>query len=53
MMGNLKIEKLTFAQWINAEYGIVKRQYKEFSDRRKNILKEEYQKYLNESERDN
>lgn len=42
------MEKMTFYQWINCEYGIVKREYKELRDDLKMQLKMEYDKYLAE-----
>lgn len=50
VFGNRVVDKLTFFQWINVEYGIVKRQYKELIDREKQKLKKEYQDYLKETE---
>jgi len=47
---NRVIDKFTFYQWINIEYGIVKRQYKELTDNEKEKLKSEYQDYLKETE---
>ena len=50
VFGNRVIEKLTFYQWINVEYGIVKRQYKGLSDGEKTKLNEKYQEYLKETD---
>lgn len=44
------MKRFTFYQWINIEYGIVKRQYKELSDKEKTVLKNEYQEYLKNAE---
>ena len=46
--GDRMIEKLTFFQWINAEYGIVKRQYKGLRKSEKEQLNKEYKQYLAE-----
>ena len=39
---------LSFYQWINVEYGIVKRQFKELCDSDKDRLKREYKEYKKE-----
>lgn len=46
---NLTLNKFTFYQWLNFEYGIVKREYKELADSKKVVLKEKYQEYLKEA----
>ena len=48
--GNRVVEKLTFYQWINVEYGIVKRQYKELTDGEKRKLNENYKKYFEKND---
>lgn len=40
--------KMTFNNWINVEYGIVKRQYKELNQIDKRRLKKEYKEYQKE-----
>lgn len=40
--------KMTFNNWINVEYGIVKRQYKELNQIDKRRLKKEYKEYQRE-----
>lgn len=37
------IKKLSFYQWINMEYGIVKKQYKQLSIKDKNMLRKKYE----------
>lgn len=39
---------LSFYQWINVEYGIVKREFKELCDSDKSRLKMEYKEYKKE-----
>jgi hypothetical protein len=46
---NRVVDKLTFYQWINIEYGIVKREYKEQSEYTKSIMKQKYEEYLKET----
>lgn len=50
VFGDRVVDKLTFFQWINVEYGIVKRQYEELTDREKQKIDKEYQDYLKETE---
>ena len=40
--------KMTFNNWINVEYGIVKRKYKELNQIDKRRLKKEYKEYQKE-----
>lgn len=40
--------KMTFYNWINVEYGIVKRQYKNLNETDKARLKKEYKEYQKE-----
>lgn len=40
--------KMTFNNWINVEYGKVKRQYKELNQIDKKRLKKEYKEYQKE-----
>lgn len=47
---NRVVEKLTFFQWMNVKYGIVKRQYKEYTDGEKRKLNKKYQEYLKETD---
>lgn len=46
---NRVVKKLTFYQWINVEYGIVKRQYKELTRQEKCIINIKYQEYLKDT----
>lgn len=43
---NRIVNKLTLHQWMNVEYGIVKRQYKELSNMEKEKIDKEYEQYL-------
>ncbi len=43
---NRSVDKLSFYQWINMEYSMVKREYKEAPENVKQRLKKEYEKYL-------
>lgn len=50
VFANRVVDKLTFYQWINVEYGIVKCQYKELSDGEKEKMKKEYTEYIKDTE---
>lgn len=43
---NRVVNELTFFQWINIEYGLVKRQYKELEEDQKQRLKRKYKTQL-------
>lgn len=49
LSGQKTVNKLTLYQWMNVEYGIVKRQYKELSKQEKDKLQKEYHQYLQDN----
>lgn len=44
---------LTFKQWVNVEYGIVGREFKELPEPKKQRIKKEYDKYVEYLGKDN
>lgn len=44
----IDVVKVTFYQWICMEFGVAKKQYKNMSEKSKEYLIAEYQKYLRE-----